>query len=68
LSVLPGPHASTSDRLSVHWNVTSTASFFQPAVLAAGDAEPPIVGLVASRLILTSTGPAEPPALVAEQL
>jgi hypothetical protein len=54
--------------LSAHVNETVTLLLFQAAPFAAEDAEPSIVGFVASRLIETSTGPAAPPALCAAQL
>ena len=54
------------DFASLHVNETETSELFQPAPFGAGEREPPIVGTVASRLIVTLTGPAEPPVLVAE--
>ena len=66
LSVSLGPHEATSERLSSQLYETVTGPLFQPDALASGDAEPLIVGFVASRLMVTVAGPAGPPALVAE--
>jgi hypothetical protein len=53
--------------LSSQEKETETSPLFQPKPFAAGERESLIVGFVASRLIATLlTGPALPPALVAE--
>ena len=67
LSVSSDAQEATPERLSSQLYETVTGPLFQPNALASGDADPLIVGFVASRLILTSTGPVVPPALDAEQ-
>src|SRR5919109_3328168 len=59
--------ATTPDRLSSQAKATVTGVLYQPFPLGALDAAPVIDGSVASRLIDTLVGPADPPALVAEQ-
>ena len=63
--IIPAPYWTTYPE-AVKLAVTSV--LFQPAPFAPGERLPEMVGAVASRLIETVTGPAEPPALVAEQL
>src|SRR5688500_11917185 len=68
LSVTGSAQLATPARLSSQLKFTVTLLLYQP--LAFGDvaAAPLIVGTVASRLIVTETSLADPPALVAEHL
>src|SRR5687768_4989233 len=66
-SVSPTQEA-TPDRLSSQVKLTLTAPLFQPKPFATGRRLPSMDGAVASSLMVTETGPTEPPALDAEQL
>jgi hypothetical protein len=65
-TVARSEHEATPDVASEHENDTVATVLYQPLAFGAGDTDPEILGSVASRWMATDTGPAEPPALVAE--